>query len=419
MAQLNNPEWRDYIDENTQLVIDLDTMIFMSASAQEVDVMTVTHVGTGEEWFMAKDVPEFERVCLNPEVREEGYTGTDKARWGDMPTGKVTNTRFKNKTAFFGCTKTKITGWLGDINEKQVIKGLPTYSREDFELTFNKKVTTNAGAAINSLKRKIQEVTDFLGIDNCVYLIGGGLTHRHDLKLPININKPDEPELGRYKGARGTKPLLLDDVREYAVRSLGAIDVTDTGIECDDIYNFYMNQSHNVFKKTGVHKYLGVSADKDACGYNGLLFNPYRDVKTKTWKHPVPYLIDGLGVLDLREGEVKGKGFLFTLVLICTKDACDNYYATRHAGIKFGDKGVYELLYDSADIKDALQRVYDKFQEWYPEGTQYTAWDGTAMDITALEWLEMLFTAAWMLRSRKDKTTFTSLMDYYGVSYEQ
>lgn len=420
MVTLSNSEWREYIDESTQLVFDLDTPVFMAASAQEVEVMTVTHKESGEEWFLAKDVPEFERVCVNPEVREVGYNGEEKPRYLQQPTGKLINTKFKNKTEFWGRTKVKVTGWLGDVNEKQEIKGLPAYVREDFELTFDKVVTTNVGAAINALKRKVQEVVDYLGVDKCIHIIGGGLTHRHDLKLPININKPDSPEEGRYKGARGSKPLLLNDVREYAVRTMGAVDTTDTGVETDDVFNFYMNKSHSHFKKTGKHLYIGISIDKDSLSFNGLILNPYRDVKTKEFAHPVPYLIDGLGKLDLRKGKMKGKGLLWFMGQLLLGDAADCYYPTRHSGIKFGDAAAYELLYDCKTPKAAIQRTYDKYKEWYGEsGTQFTAWDGTEVNYTALEWLEVIFECAYMLKTRSDKTTFKTLMDYTGVKHNE
>ena len=210
MATLHNTEWKEYIDENTQLISDSDTWVFMAASAQQEVVMSVIHIETGDEWFIAKDEPIFERACVNPETQEAGYVGSEKARWADQPTGETYNKKFKNKTEFWGRTKVKVTGWLGTQNEKRALEDLPPYTREDFELTFDPQIKTNVGAAINGFKHKAQEVCDYLGISKITHIIGGGDNHRHDLKLPLNPNKPDIPYEGRYKGQRGDKPLLKD-----------------------------------------------------------------------------------------------------------------------------------------------------------------------------------------------------------------
>jgi hypothetical protein len=414
MATLNNPEWRDYIDEDTKLVIDLDTFVFMAASSQEEDVMTVTHIETGDEWFIVKDEPVFEKVCINQEAVQNG---DETARYADRDTGDRVNKKFKNKSEFWGRTKVKVTGWLGTQNEKREIEDLPPYTREMFDLSVNKVVKTNAGAAVNNLKRKVQEVTDFLGIDECMYIIGGGDNHRHELKLPLNLNKPDIPHAGRYKGQRGDKPLLLDEVRKYCVNVMKSWDVTDTFIEADDAFNFLMVKSHKHFKKTGKHLYIGVASDKDALSFNGLIFNPFRMPKSNTWKHPTPYLVDGLGALDLREGKIHGKGLLWLMVQITLGDTADNYLPTRHAKIKFGDVAAYELLYACKTPKEAIKAVYDQYQTWYPEGTQFTAWDSTEQDMTAMEWLETMFECAYMLKHRKDKTKFADLMKFTGVEH--
>ena len=39
--------------------------------------------------------------------------------------------------------------------------------------------------------------------------------------------------------------------------------------------------------------------------------------------------------------------------------------------------------------------------------------------MTAFEWLETIFEAAYMLKSRTDKTTFKTLMDYTGVKHNE
>lgn len=415
MAQLMNPEWKDYIDENTTLVFDLDSPCFAAASMQNTSVMTVIHKVSGREVFKHKDQKEFTKECANPETLEPDYTGNDKPRYVETPTGKLINVRFKNKTDFWGRTKIKVTGWLGDLNAKREVEGKSTYTREDFELSF-KEEAGDIAYAIGSLKRMVQEVKDYLGVDKAIHLIGEGENHRHSLLLPVNPNKPDNPLEGRYKGNRqGPKPALLKDVRKYAVNVMGAEDVSGNNIEVDDKFNFYMHKSHQHFLKTGKHLYIGVAQDKDALSFNGLIFNYYKDKTDHKWKHPYPYLVNGLGELDLKDGEVKGKGVLWLMTQCLCGDAADNYYPTRHAKIPFGDKDCYTLLHGCKTPKEAVQLTYDKYHEWYPECVRFTAWNGEEVDITAMQWLETIWACAYMLKAPSDKTTFKNLMDYVGV----
>lgn len=415
---LANPEWRDYVNENTKLVFDLDTYCYQAASSNETEVMTVIHKESGKEVFKEKDKPILEKVCVNPETLEQGYIGSEWPRYVEQDSGKTENVKFKNKTDFWGRTKKTITGWLGDLNVKREAEGKEPFTREDFELSFHKEAG-EISYAIAGLKRKIQRVQEYLGIEDTIFMIGGGDNHRHELLLPANPNNPDNPEEGCYKGQREEKPVLLDEVRDYAVKVLGAKDYSGSGVEADDVLNFYANLSHKAYKKTGKHRYIIIAMDKDTLSFNGLIFNYYRAPKSSVWKHPHCYLVDGLGQVDLVDGKVKGKGLYHLAIQLLTQDTADNYYATRHAKIRFGDKDVYKLLSACTTPKEVIQAVYDQYQTWFPEGTKFTAWTGEEVEMTALEWLETIFSCAYMLKSWKDETTFKTYMDAVGVEYEE
>tara|TARA_R110000850_G_scaffold537_2_gene3273 strand:+ start:778 stop:2031 length:1254 start_codon:yes stop_codon:yes gene_type:complete len=412
-------DWKDFVTDDVTLVFDLDSPCYMAASAHETDVLIVTHKASGREVFKVKDKPIMKKVCVNPETQDPSYVGTEKTRLVDQDTGETENIRFKNKTDFQGRTKKVATGWLGDLNKKRVAEGKPTFAADEFELTTEKELTGELSWAINGLNSKIQRITDYLGISRVKHVIGSGDNHRHLLHLPINPNKTDQPERGRYKGNRepSLRPLLLEDVRDYAVRRLGAEEVT--GIETDDVMNFYMWESHMHYKKTGKHKYIIISPDKDTYMFNGMAFNNYVLPKQKEWSHPYPYLIDGMGYIDFEGSKLKGDGILFCMGMMMVGDSADNWLPTRHSKISFGAKDAYTLLHDKTTPLEAIQATYDQYLAWYPEGTQFTSWDGKEMDLTALEWLDMMWAAAYMLKSRKDTLTFTQVMDKVGAVYEK
>lgn len=408
--------WRDFVTDDVTLVFDLDSPCYMSASAHETVRIHVHHKETGREVFKHRNREVFENVCMNPEVLEDDYKGNDKPRWVKQGTGVFENVLFDNKTDFWGRTKKVPSGWLGDLNSKREAEGKTPYTFDDFEIT-EEQVAGELSHAIHSLKMKIQQVKDYLGIDKSIYLIGSGDTHRNLLELPVNPRK-ENPLAGQYKGNRldTPRPLLLKDVREYAVNVLNAENIK--GVETDDVINMYGWESHKHYKKTGKHKYILVTIDKDQRGFSCMLFNPFKDEKSKDWKHPYPIIIDGLGELDLVNKEIKGYGQKWLLAQMLNGDSSDNYGPTLNMDISFGDVSVYKVLHPCKTLKESMLAVAKQYKEWYPDGVKFKSWSGKDVDITWYEWADTIWECAYMLKSRDDKTTFTGLLEQFGIDYK-
>jgi hypothetical protein len=418
VPQISN--WRDIVTEDVTLVWDFDTPCFAAASAAEEKITKFTHKDTGEEFFKEKDSPVMERFCVNPETTVQGYVGKDWPKYDKRPTGKVENIRFKHKTEFWGGKKV-IGGYLGDINTTREAKKEFPYTRGDFHMEESYGVGVMAHA-INNLKGSVKRVEGYLGISRHIFLVGKGDCHRHLLDMPVDPKHLDNPLRGKYKGRRGEsrRPELLDQVKDYAVSGLNARLIE--GIEVDDEINFYGWESHLHYKKTGKHKYILLSIDKDQRGFNCLVFDFNKNPKTKDWIHPHPYLIDGLGSLRRKDGRVKGKvkgeGQLWALTQLLIGDLeTDGFSPTRYLGIPYGDGKAFELLHDVTDVRDGFTKVCQQYADWFPEGVHFTSWSGKEVSMTWLQWANRIWTMLYMLKSREDKTTLTSILDKLGVDY--
>ncbi len=408
--------WRSIVTDDVKLVIDVDTFIFTAASSNTDKIFKVILKSTGEEFFKEKNVEQFETICTNSHVLGAFYNGDEAPKYEKRSTGKYENKRFKNKTEFKGRTKKTISGWLGEHNLEREAEGKEPYSVDDFE--FEEELIPNeVHFAYGNFNRKIQEVKDYLGIQDAILLVGVGESHRSNIELPINPNYPEFPERGKYKGMRlSQKPPNLDLVQNYVIDKQGGIAIS--GIEADDALNGYMYESHLHYKRTGYHKYIGVSIDKDSRSFNSLIFDFTKS--GDTWKYPDLLLVDGLGELYLNDkGAVKGDGYLHFMHQMCAGDDCDNYHMSKYMGISFGPKASYNLLKDCKTVKEACEAVVAQYYRIFPDNVvSFKSWSGKTITMTTYEWLNTMFQLVYMLKSRDDKTVFTDVLDSLGVHYK-
>jgi hypothetical protein len=416
---MQRPDWKELITDDCKLVFDLDLPCYNAAASNEDKIFKVFLKETGEELFKEKDVEVMETVCINTETLGAFYNGNEEPIYEKRNTGKFINKRFKNKTDFLGRTRKTISGWLGEHNKEREAKGKEPYTRDDF-LYETEQIAKPVSFAIKTLKDKIQSIADYLCIHDHIYLIGSGENHRHKLDLPMDPRYPDDPSRGQYKANRTDmkRPLLLEDVRAYAENVLRAEHVK--GIEADDRINFFGWESHLHYKRTGLHKYILVSLDKDNCSYDSLLFNYQRTEDKKAYKYPHPILIDGYGSLfEDEKGKVRGYGYSFRLLQILIGDSTDGFSPTANLGIKYGEKSAYDVLKDCKTLKEGCDAVVKQYWKWFPSGkVSFTSWTGKDVTMEVYEWINTIYACAYMLKSRDDTTKFTDILDSLGVEYK-
>jgi len=355
-------------------VIDVDSLAFHVAAACEKASISVTH-------------------------KEEGWS---KA--------------FKTRTEFKGRTKKTITGWLGEQNEQRVEQELPEWTPEDFLIEDVYEVEP-IEFALYSMKRKLESVIErcsaVMGTTDHILVMGSGDNHRHSLALPK-----------RYKWNRedSRRPELLTEVRNYLRKKPKCVDVkgsNGTGIEADDYIAALAYKGWKDWKKTGVFSYAAVCEDKDQLGNSGLAFNPRKE--GDKWIHSEPVCVDGLGSLYKDEkGKVRGDGFAW-LMFQSYGDKTDGYDINDFSDkrLNFGDVARLKTLETCTTPSEYLKAVYEGYKKVLGDTVKYTTWEGDEVEVDVIECIDMIFTCAYMLKSKNDKTSFSGLCEKYGVDLSE
>lgn len=391
----------DIVDKDAVVICDADGIPFKTSSSVEEDYVVVK--------------------CLLDE----------KEVFEDL---KVTTEEYSNISAFKGRTrgdKIAVGSPLSDLNIKREISGLTPYKMSDFEITPKKRLKYEKGTKIDGIKfenslevckyfidKWFEAILKQTQLKKIRPVLGGGKTSRHAVLVPH-----------QYKSTRsdGERPILLSEARQYVKDKYDTI-LAPPLVEADEVVDAMAAIAYDKAKLTGTKiKAIKSSFDKDAFGKRGVLFNWDKDFH---FKYPQCWLIESedidVGHLELVKGKIKGSSLLFTIYQILMADSADEYSPRRylpedfkHFGHGYGDESFYR---DFAPIKtphDALQKLIDKYYEWFPHGLVYTAWDGTEVDEDTLSYLEKHFYLAYMREGKNDKTVIRDWLDKYEVDYSK
>lgn len=336
---------------------------------------------------------------------------------------------FSNITEFKGATKAiSVDSYLGRENIKREAKGDDPYTLEDFSIEKKKRLKFEKGATIDGIKfnstlevakyyldKWIEAVKIQTQINNIYIILGEGKCHRNMLDLPQD-----------YKSNRtGERPLLLKEVRDYILTTYPS-EMAPEGFETDEICDMKAFEHYIKFRKTSKVSGIKTSPDKDAKCTAGHLFDP---TKTFHFNNPQIWLIDAtdktVGELELTKSGMKFTGLYGTAYQMVISDNSD-FYGSRltmppemKPKVQYGDAAFYKDFINLKTPKDVLQKVVDKFYDFYPNGVQFTSHLGNEIDEDTLWWCQQCFACQYMLRSLDDKTKFVDLLDRFGVDYSK
>ena len=364
----------DVVDENTKLVIDLDSMLFKLAATSEKTEIEVFNKSTNDSFGV-----------------------------------------FKNRTTFFGRSKNKVGAncILNDINIERETKGLEPFSLDDFSVKDIQTPIVGFSLLLKNMDDWVNAVAEPLSIsaDNIVFLMGDSGSFRDNIKLPK-----------RYKDNRKTslKPVMLKELRNMVASNTNP--VMHDSLEADDVLNMYQFKGYMDYLKTGKASYIVSTIDKDAYGTSGFITN--YDKADGQFKDNSLYLLPqantDLGDLKLRNGIVKGCGLKwFICQAMLLGDSGDNYFTYQYFPELKGAYGHKQCYVDLAEIENPVQLLEyarDKWKEWFPSGVvEYTDWCGDAQSMPWQAFAELVFECAYMKRSYNDTMTLHKLYDNFGV----
>lgn len=363
-------DWSHLIDSNTKLVIDCDGILFKAASIAEKRKIKVTNKITKEQQV------------------------------------------FDNRTEFWGRTKKTIGSgsYLYNLNLERESEGLELYTKEDFTIEDTQEVHMSIQMCQKLVTDHLALIRDHVGVDNLVLLAGDKDNFR--LKLPL-----PEPYKGNREGT--ARPLLLKELTTWFKDKL-VTHPTPYGIEADDYLTMFGFKGYLNYIKTGKYSYIVATNDKDQKITPCLLLDWTKEKAELVRKnmYHIEATDKSVGQIKMVKNEVKGVGLKYLAYQITVHDNADHYGAIKffnHAS--YGDKTFFLDFNPLKTPKDILQKVVDKYQEWFPDGVKYKSWCGKDMELTWLEYAELQFQCAYMKRTLNDKTTLEDLLKRFNVTY--
>ena len=340
---------------------------------------------------------------------------------------------FKNRTEFKGRTKGDKIGsgsFLYDLNLTREVNDLHPFSMEDFVIEDGKRLKYEGGVTIDDIEFKdslsvckyyidkwIKECLLQTQLKKVKCVMGSGKTHRHEVLVPH-----------QYKSDRSdNRPILLTEARNYLQ------DTYDTFIapplmEADEVVDAMAAKAYDHARATGTKiKVVKAANDKDARSKRGVLFDW---AKSFHFNNPQCWLIkdfdEDVGYIEVKKGEIKGGGSVFFAYQILMEDSADEYSPRKylpedftHYGKGYGNESFYKEFAPLKTSKEVFQKVVDKYLEWFPNGVQYLAWDGTEVDEDTLSYLQKHYHLAYMLEGKDDKSTVVDLLQRFDVDYSK
>lgn len=283
---------------------------------------------------------------------------------------------FKTKTEFNNFLKPKQTEMLDIYEIEEDQEGEPI------------------SHTINAMKRKIDGILEQVGTHQYEIYLSGHDNFRLDLPLP---------EQYKHRRLKLMRPPNLQQAKDYLIKYKGAKIVA--GDEADQMvaqrmYEGYLNGE----------KLIGVTYDKDARSNIGWLYNP--DTKELTFNE------NEFGWLKHEKDKgVKGFGRLFLYYQMLMGDWETDQYCPRQIvkaitgkSPTYGAKTCYEDLKDCTTDIDAINKVFQRYQQWFGEGdSTYTSWQGDTVTTNWRHALQLIIDCAYMRKSKIDRLTVEKL----------
>lgn len=256
------------------------------------------------------------------------------------------------------------------------------------------QVAEDVSHALHILKTQLNNICTDLWTEEYKIFISGKQNFRDDLPLP-----------DKYKGQRTDmiRPVHLQEAKMYLYKN-HPCEVSDYA-EADDYLIFrgyeYVKQGYNV---------ILVTVDKDANAYSGLSVHDY------TQPFPCTKPIPEFGGIRDTGKKIAGDGFMFYCFQMLFGDPVDNYKPCKLAGLKYGEVSAYNDLKDCRTEKEALKKVIEVYQEWYPKEFEYTDWCGEIHSgQTYKDMLQLFHKCVRMKETEDDDLDFEKFCKRFGV----
>lgn len=261
----------------------------------------------------------------------------------------------------------------------------------------NKVVAEKLPQCLATVKRTIANMYKDIGATHVVMFLGGSNNFRSELPLPT-----------KYKSNRKStrKPTHLQACREYILKYYDTFIIND--VEADD---FCQGMTEYIINDTPAYA-IAYQRDKDFL--QALRKSRYwHSVEQKKYE-----LKGGLGKLYLKGNNVKGEGLSWLMLQVMLGDATDGFSPKQFFKKKYGEKSYYKEFKDYDSEKELLLAWIKKWKDLLPEVIEFTTWGNVDVKHDWLSLANLYFKPPYMLIHPNDTTTFSGILERYGVDYD-
>ena len=252
--------------------------------------------------------------------------------------------------------------------------------------------------AFETLKKTVAMIYRELNATHVVFLLGGSLNFRNDIKLPV-----------QYKSNRKTtrRPEHLPACRDYLNAHYDTFLVS--GIEADDCVQ---GMTEYIINRT---KAYGCAYQLDKDFHTTMTRNRYWHIAKKK----IIELRGGIGSLESISSGIRGDGLHWVLFQLMQGDESDGYspkslYQDRYKG-KYGEKSYYKDFKEYVSEVELLTAWILKWQELLPEEVVFKDFNGETQKHNWLSLAEIYFQCLYMRMSPVDDLTFEKLLLKHGI----
>ena len=261
----------------------------------------------------------------------------------------------------------------------------------------NKVVSEHISFCLNTVKNTIKNMYRDINATHVIFFLGGSDNFR--LKLPLPI---------KYKSNRKSsrKPTHLKAIREYLNKYYHTYVIKD--VEADDCC---VGITQHIINNTDAY---AISYQRDKDFLQALTKNRYYHSVTGE----IIELSGGLGKLYLEGNNVKGQGLSWLLLQTMLGDATDGYSPKQFFNVRYADKSYYKQFKDYDNEKDLLLAWVEQWKSLLPDVVEYTTWEGVEVKCDWLYLANLFFKPPYMMMHPEDTTTFSDILERYGVEYD-
>ena len=275
---------------------------------------------------------------------------------------------------------------------KELMKSKAKDITEDYVIT-DRQEPEDIANCLHLVKSSANNIVSRFQFDDIVFVAGDENNFRLDLPLPT-----------RYKDFRKDmiRPVHLKEAHSYFRNKYKAEKAK--GMEADDLVTVLANEAVAKGRQAVI-----LSKDKDKRQSIGIYVGDYEADDSMIT------LVQHMHEIELKESKFKSLGVPWIVYQTLVGDASDGYKPSKLANVKYGDAGAYKDLKACKNPQELLQVLKEKYQAWYPEPFEYTAWDGVVHKADWKSMLQLYYSCARMKRTYDDDLAIDKFFNEYGV----